>query len=74
MFTVEKSQVMLLEGKATLLAEASTIGLGVGFFPDFISVVDEKNSGFLFQKERVSDEVAIYTTRDGRFQLHVLND
>ncbi len=48
MITVNKSQVILFEGK--LIAEASTLELAPGEWPDFIAVVDDKNEGYLFQR------------------------
>lgn len=80
MFTVHKRDVGLLEGQPELITEASTLGLPPGNWPDFISVVDDSNSGFLFQKGNViradgGDFGGFrYYTRDGRFALSVFND
>ena len=61
-----------------LLAEASDLGLRPGDWPDFISVVDDQNEGFIFQKSWPeyfhTDMVSYhYRTRNGH-ELIVLND
>lgn len=76
MVVVNKSQVTLSGNK--LIGEASTFGLGVGEWPDFISVVDDGGSGFLFQRgSRIvhGGEVAgmTYWTKAG-IELTVFND
>ncbi len=49
MLVVDKSQVILEDGN--LVAEASTLGLAPGNWPDFISVVDDSGSGYLFRRQ-----------------------
>lgn len=78
MVVVNKSLVSLSEKTGSLLTEASTIGLGPGEWPDFISVVDDAGNGFLFLKgtvdRRDGDITAVhYLTRDG-LGLVVFND
>jgi len=82
-YIVNKSQVSLDGNK--LVAEASSIELSPGDWPDFISVVDDSGSGFLFQRGdpfNHNEEFAgfNYYTRGGslsssrNIQLVVFND
>ena len=77
MIVVNKADVMLFEGG--LITEASTIGIKPGeAWPDFISVVDDHNEGFLFQKSRPETHDGelvgyLYFTNGGA-QLTVAND
>jgi hypothetical protein len=48
MHIANKSQVDVMDGR--LVAEASTLGLKPGEWPDLISVVNDNNEGFLFAK------------------------
>lgn len=73
MIVTDKADYQLTSDNA-LLTEASMIGLAPGEWPDFISVVDESNRGFLFQRGWVRpDGVHVYQTRGGA-QLRILND
>jgi hypothetical protein len=77
MHIVNKRQVMLIEGK--LMAEASCLDLKPGEWPDFISVVDDNNEGYLFNKSRQMIHGGmfggyIYQTVNGGVILEVLND
>lgn len=76
MIVVNKADVMLFE--SGLFAEASSLGLKPGEWPDFISVVDDNNEGFLFQKSRPETHDGelvghLYFTKGGA-QLTVAND
>jgi len=73
MFIVNKSQVELI-GPTELFGEASTMGLPVGQWPDFISVVDDKKEGFLFHHARVEGEIHVYLGSTSGIRLNVLND
>lgn len=73
---VNKSQVML-DGTA-LVGEASTMNLAPGEWPEFVSVIDDQNEGFLFQRSCRMDfggEFAgyVYLTKGGA-KLTVWND
>ena len=46
MLLLQKNNVTMCNGK--LVTEASTAGLAPGEWPDFVAVVDERDSGFLF--------------------------
>lgn len=79
MVIVNKSQVSLSGNK--LIAEASTIGLAPGEWPDFISVVDDGGKGFLFQRDARpfsggEDEIGgfNYHARGSNVELVVFND
>ena len=78
MVTVNKSQFSL-NGK-TLVTEASTIGLPPGEWPDFIAVVDDANTGFLFGPEKKNETYGEdltgvrYFSRVGSVELLVVND
>lgn len=77
MVSVNKSQVSLINGK--LIGEASTMGLAVGEWPDFISVVDDKNEGFLFMRGTEihhSGEFGgfNYRTQNAGIEMVVFND
>lgn len=73
MLTIKKSEVSFID--STLLAtEASGIGLAPGEWPDFISVLDNNNEGFLFMKSEILELVGMYQTKDGHYRLHVWND
>ena len=73
---VNKSQVML-DGTA-LVGEASTMNLAPGEWPEFVSVIDDRNEGFLFQRSTRLDVngefmgFAYYTK--GGAKLTVWND
>jgi len=49
MVTVNKSKLDAVVGNK-LVGEASSIGLRVGEWPEFIAVVDDSDKGFLFMK------------------------
>ena len=53
MLVINKSQVILSEG--SLVAEASSIGLAPGEWPQFISVVNDANEGYIFQRQHMID-------------------
>lgn len=77
MVVVNKKQVDLIDGK--LVTEASDLELKPGEWPDFISVVDDNNVGFLFTKSRRIDnhgEFGGYTyyDRTSGVTLEVFND
>lgn len=79
MFTIQKAMVSLSADKQSLITEASTAGLRPGEWPDMVSVLDDKNSGFLFFKELPisnGDQLGGYTyrTKDGAFGLTIFND
>lgn len=74
---VNKSQVSLEGNK--LISEASDLNLAPGDWPDFISVVDDSGSGFLFQRAdpfNHNEEFAgfNYYSRGSNVQLVVFND
>jgi hypothetical protein len=76
MFTVNKNQVDLINGK--LVGEASTMGIPPGEVPDWIAVLDDQNEGFLFGFPVVdihNEEVTgwNYHTNNG-LQMLVIND
>jgi hypothetical protein len=77
MIIVNKSLVCL-SVNGGLIAEASTLGLPPGEWPEFISVVDDSNSGFLFQLQGPDMRGAVlagyrYQSKAGH-RLLVLND
>ncbi len=74
MFVVKKQDVFPVG--TNLVCEASTIGLGPGEWPDFVAVVDEKGSGFLFGPtfDRDKEGGRIYFSRASAIGLHILND
>lgn len=73
MFIVKKEQVFPINNHM-MACEASEIALAPGEWPEFIGVLDDQNTGFLFQKMLVNEEMGRYQTSDGAFELHVLND
>lgn len=82
MICVNKEQTSLVPhpsgDKMMLAAEASTLGLKPGEWPDFISVINSAGEGLLFQRERPSRtggefDGYWYVTQHGTY-LHVLND
>ncbi len=50
MFTINKNVCELTSDKKGLVTEASTAGMPPGYFPDFVTVLDDNDSGFLYQK------------------------
>jgi hypothetical protein len=80
-FTVKQSQVELVHpnNPGRLVADASTLGLGVAEWPALIAVLDDADQGLLFTKERVElspdGDVAgyVYSAESGE-QLRVIND
>jgi hypothetical protein len=80
MFTIPKSATSLSKDKKSLITEASDAGFGVGNWPDIVAVLDEKNEGFLFFKERAMTDPCgefggyEYRTKSGDFGLTVFND
>ena len=74
MITINKDCCCLTNDKKGLLTEASSCGLKPGEWPMFIAVLDDSNNGFLFQQMQVDEEGGKYQTKDGSFELIVLND
>ena len=79
MHTIPKAQTILSSDKRGLITEASTAGFGVGEWPEIVSVLDDRNEGFLFLKGAPiihGGELGGYTyqTSDGAFTLTVFND
>lgn len=79
MFTILKSMVTLSADKQKLITEASTAGFPIGNWPDIVSVLDDKGSGFLFFKETPIMHGGQmggyeYRTKCGSFGLTVFND
>ncbi len=80
MFVVDKSNVELIGNK--LVAEASTIGLRPGEWPDFVAVIDKEGKGFLFGPNYRDHRSAIgneflsreYFSRASQVSLDILND
>lgn len=78
MVVINKSQVSIRDDGQGLMTEASSLELQPGEWPDMISVVDDKNEGFLFLKARRMLEAGeflgyLYQSRQG-FTLEVFND
>jgi hypothetical protein len=72
MHIIHKS-ICTLDGNS-LLTEASCANLAPGEWPEFVSVVDDRNEGFLFGHPRPEPGGGrVYTSRQG-FTLHILND
>jgi hypothetical protein len=77
MVVVNKKQLTLSGEK--LVGEASSIGLALGQWPDFIAVLDDQNEGFLFERgtypqfERGELIAQSYYSQQG-FELSILND
>lgn len=74
MLTINKSQVTLAAGSDWLVTEASSIGLAPGEWPDFIAVVDDAGSGFLFGPTKHYDGEAMVYHSQTAATLAVLND
>lgn len=75
MFTASRNQCWMSDkSPRALFSEASTLGLGVGEWPQMIAVLDDRERGFLFIFERKDEAVARYSTKDGAFTLIVFND
>lgn len=83
---VNKKQVSIIEGpegQSELFAEASSLGLAPGEWPEFIAVMHNESKdaaeGFLFQRAesiKAGEEFGgfNYRSRTGAFTLAVLND
>ena len=74
MFLADKSDFTLTETKQGLIGFASDLALSPGEWPGMIAVTDEHGAGFLFLRERVTDEAGTYSTRNGEFSLTLFND
>ena len=74
MLMIQKNDVTACGNK--LVTEASTIGLTPGEWPDFVAVVDEKDSGFLFGPcfQQLEDGGRAYQSDANSVELHILND
>lgn len=80
MVRINRRAVCPSDDGAAIVAEASTIGLAPGEWPDWIAVVDEQNRGVLFgfpRQERgwAGDVQAVhYTSEHTAIELVVVND
>lgn len=77
MLIVNRKLVDIIGNK--LYGVASDLGMSPGVWPDFIAVVDDTNSGFLFHREaselRNGEVVGFnYQERSSVVQLFVIND
>jgi hypothetical protein len=70
---IVKKELFSLYGNK-LISEASTLVLKPGEWPDFVSVINDKNKGFLFGPNYsiISDGGRIYQGKVG--ECHILND
>ena len=75
MVTINKKDCVTLDG-LKMITEASTVGLAVGEWPDFIAVMDDADQGFLFGPSfrRLNDGGRVYYSKTSAAELHVLND
>jgi hypothetical protein len=80
MFILTRQQVSIVPGVSELVTEASTAGFPVGDWPEIVSVVDERNEGFVFFRQRKIDSDSgefagwRYITKDGEVSLLIFND
>lgn len=74
MFVISKDIVTQVESKPLMVTEASTAGLGIGFWPRLVAVLDDQDEGFMFFLDKLDESGGHYSTKNGSLQLLVFND